>query len=94
MASTVVETPRIGLCLNHSLCSTDVHHLTAIVCAHQELVTDSESAVNNHLLYVEAFSQCHELERLCAEKLQLCVEPSADRHSLQVKLERIQVSEC
>ena len=51
-----------------------------------------ESFVTNHQMYSDTYQQTHDWLTTQADKLDVCAEPSGDKHSIQNKLLRLEVS--
>ena len=48
--------------------------------------------VSNHQQYSDALSQCKEWLQSISDRLDICCEASTDKHSMQNKLDRVDVS--
>ena len=52
---------------------------------------ECEVYVSNHQHYTDTYVQTREWLQGLSDKLEVCVEPAADKHSVQNKLDRLQV---
>lgn len=59
----------------------------------QERVTQYEGFVADHQQYNDAYNQCIEWLNSIREKLSLCADIAGDRHTIQNRLDKIQVTE-
>ena len=59
----------------------------------QEHVKECEVYVSNHQHYHDTYIQTREWLQGLTEKLDVCTEPAADKHSVQNKLDRLQVGQ-
>ncbi len=63
----------------------------AVLCF-QDRVKQSETHVNTHQKYSDNFKLVHDWLQTVMDKLEVCREPATDKFSIQVKVEKIAVS--
>ena len=64
------------------------------LCFDQERVQQYEVFVADHQQYNDAYNNCIEWLNGIREKLSMCSDVSGDRHTIQNRLDKIQVDLC
>ena len=86
-APSLGQTPKTTRQLN------DLHtHYSAVCQQSQELLTGFERQVSEHQQYQDAMQECREMIDALSSRLQLCVDCTGDKFSVQNKLDRAKVN--
>ena len=80
----------VTTCLYYVIC--EIVTTSNMLLYLQDRVKQSENYVNTHQKYSDNFKVVHDWLQGVIDKLEVCREPSTDKHSIQSKLDRLAVS--